>query len=303
MASAERLRKVRGTVRASVSRNITLLTGLLRNPDTEAREVNRQVAVLKSKEAEIRQWDIKIIDVIEDEALDKELEDSAKFLEKVLAIFYLDETWVNAGHTKEKVWKDATVSSREDAFRKGLTSGLRTPSGKGGRLIVFHAGSENDFVDRASLVFRAKKSVTSDYHNEMDGPRFERWFKEQLLPNIEPRSIIVMDSAPYQSVQLEKLPSTSSRMAEIQSWLTQKNIPWSNDQLKPELIQLVNQNKHRFSGYRIDAPAKAAGHDIVRLPHYHCEFNPIEMVWSQVKGYIAANNRSFTLAGVEDELQ
>lgn len=67
----------------------------------------------------------------------------------------------------------------------------------------------------------------------------------------------------------------------------------------PELIQLVNQNKHHFSGYRIDAPAKVTGHDIVRLPPYHCEFNPIEMVWSQVKGYIAANNRSFTLAGVE----
>ncbi|KAL1424120.1 hypothetical protein MTO96_003619 [Rhipicephalus appendiculatus] len=46
-------------------------------------------------------------------------------------------------------------------------------------------------------------------------------------------------------------------------------------------------------------PWPVAGHDIVRLPSYHCEFNPIEMVWSQVKGYIAANNRSFTLAGVE----
>ncbi|XP_049272628.1 uncharacterized protein LOC125758899 [Rhipicephalus sanguineus] len=170
------------------------------------------------------------------------------------AVYYLDETWVNAGHTKEKVW--------EDAFRKGLITGLRAPSGKGGLLIVIHAGSENGFVDGASFVFRAKKSVTSDYHSEMDGPRFERWFKEQLLPNIEPRS--------------------------------------SNDQLKPELIQLVNQNKHRSSGYRI-ALAKVAGHDIVRLPPYHCEFNPIERVWSQVKGYIAAN-RSFTLAGVEELL-
>lgn len=194
------------------------------------------------------------------------------------------------------------MSSREDAFRKGLTTGLRAPSGKGGRLIVLHAGSENGFVDGASLVFRAKKSVTSDYHSEMDGPRFERLFKEQLLPNIEPRSVIVMDNASYHSVQLEKVPSTSSRKAEIQSWLTQKNIPWSDDQLKPELIQLVNQNKHSFSGYRIDALANVAGHDIVRIPPYHCEFNPIEMVWSQVKGYIAANNRLFTLAGVEELL-
>ncbi|KAL1424333.1 hypothetical protein MTO96_020259 [Rhipicephalus appendiculatus] len=160
-------------------------------------------------------------------------------------------------------------------------------------------GGIMSLTKRFLFITQAKKSVASDYHSEMDGPRFERWFKEQLLPKIEPRSIIVMDNASYHSVQLEKLPSTSSRKAEIQSWLTQKNIPWSNDQLKPELIQLVNQNKHRFSGYRIDALAKVAGHDIVRLPPYHCELNPIEMVWSHVKGYIAANNRSFTLAGVE----
>ncbi|XP_037501028.1 uncharacterized protein LOC119374896 [Rhipicephalus sanguineus] len=216
----------------------------------------------------------------------------------IRAIYYLDETRVNAGHTKEKVWEDATVSSRAEAFRKGVTTGLRAPSGKGGRLIVLHDASENGFVHGASLVFRTKRSVTSDYHSEMDCPRVERWFKEQLLPNIEPRSVIVMDNTPDHSVQLEKLPSTSSRKAEIQSWLTEKNIPWSNDQLTPELIQVVNQNKHRFSGYRIDALAKVAGHDIVRLPPYHCEFNPIETVRSQVKGYIAVN-RSFTLAGVE----
>ncbi|XP_037508817.1 uncharacterized protein LOC119385461 [Rhipicephalus sanguineus] len=141
------------------------------------------------------------------------------------AIYYLDETWVNAGHTKEKVLEDATVSSREDACRKGLTTGLCASSGKGGWLIVLYAGSENGFVDGASLVFQAKASVTSDYHSEMYGPRFERWFKEQLLPNIEPRSVIVVDNAPYQSVQLETLPSTSSRKAEIQSWLAQKKHP------------------------------------------------------------------------------
>ncbi|XP_037529197.1 uncharacterized protein LOC119406529 [Rhipicephalus sanguineus] len=200
------------------------------------------------------------------------------------------------------MWEDATALSHEDAFRKGLTTWLRAPSGKGGRLIVLHAGSENGFVDGESLVFRAKNSVASDYHSEVDGPRFERWFKEQILPNIEPRSVIVMDNAPYHSVQLQKLPSTSSRKAEVQSWFTQKNIPWSNDPLKPELIQVVKRNKHRFSGYWIDALAKAAGHDIVRLPSYQCEFNPTEMIWSQAKGYIAANNRSFTPAGVEELL-
>ncbi|KAH6936075.1 hypothetical protein HPB50_013064 [Hyalomma asiaticum] len=74
-------------------------------------------------------------------------------------IYYLDETWVNAGHTKETVWTDTKVMSRQDAFRQGLSTGLRAPSGKGGRLIVLHAGSAEGFVDGAALVFRAKKAL------------------------------------------------------------------------------------------------------------------------------------------------
>lgn len=62
---------------------------------------------------------------------------------------------------------------------------------------------------------------------------------------------------------------------------------------------MVNDHKKMFSAYRVDVLAKAAGHDVVRLPPYHCEFNPIELIWSQVKGYVAANNTTFTLAGVE----
>ncbi|KAH6929080.1 hypothetical protein HPB50_023271 [Hyalomma asiaticum] len=72
--------------------------------------------------------------------------------------------------------------------------------------------------------------------------------------------------------------------------------------LKPELLQQVNQDKHNFSGYRIDALAKVAGHDMVCLPSYHSELSPIEMVWSQDKGHIAANDTSVTFAGVVELL-
>ncbi|XP_049268658.1 uncharacterized protein LOC125757264 [Rhipicephalus sanguineus] len=217
-------------------------------------------------------------------------------------IYYLDETWVNAGHTKGRVWTDTSVMTRQDAFRQGLSTGLRAPSGKGGRLIVLHAGSAEGFVDGAALVFRAKKGA-GDYHTEMDASRFQKWFVEQLLPNIKPHSVIVMDNAPYHSAQVEKLPSSSSRKAEIQSWLISKNIPFSDDQLKSELLQLVEQNKHLFLAYQVDKLASAAGHEVVRLPPYHCELNPIELVWSQVKGYVASRNTDFKIESVEKLLQ
>ncbi|XP_008190121.1 uncharacterized protein LOC103311976 [Acyrthosiphon pisum] len=61
-------------------------------------------------------------------------------------IYYLDETWVNAGETTSKSWVDITVKSTRDAFLRGLTTGQKEPSGKGKRLIVVHIGSSDGFV-------------------------------------------------------------------------------------------------------------------------------------------------------------
>ena len=46
--------------------------------------------------------------------------------------------------------------------------------------------------------------------------------------------------------------------------------------------------------------AKAVGHEVVRLPPYHCELNPTELAWSQVKQYNKENNKLFTLTAVKE---
>ena len=38
-----------------------------------------------------------------------------------------------------------------------------------------------------------------------------------------------------------------------------------------------------------------AGHEVVRLPVAHCEMNPIEMAWNQVKGYARKHNKKYIL--------
>jgi len=38
------------------------------------------------------------------------------------------------------------------------------------------------------------------------------------------------------------------------------------------------------------------GHEVIRLPPYHCQYNPIELIWAQVKGEIANKNNSFRIA-------
>ncbi len=94
-------------------------------------------------------------------------------------IVYIDESWINVGHTLSKVWKDKTVKTPKDAFLAGLSTGLKGPTARGPRFVLLHAGGKMGFIEGAKHVFLAKKN-SGDYHDEMDSARFERWFKEQL---------------------------------------------------------------------------------------------------------------------------
>ena len=117
-------------------------------------------------------------------------------------VVHLDETWANARDGVEKMWVEDDLKAVGDT--KG---GIHKPSGKGSRLIILHAGSENGWVSDAALVFQSKKA-TGDYHDEMTSEHFEEWmtsehfeewFHDSLLPNISPNSLIVIDNASYHS--------------------------------------------------------------------------------------------------------
>ncbi|XP_077524011.1 uncharacterized protein LOC144135132 [Amblyomma americanum] len=130
-------------------------------------------------------------------------------------IIYLHETWIDAGHIKEYVWRDKTVKSSQDAFLKGLTTELAAPSGKGARLILVHVGgSATGFVRDAAGFFRAKKRKHADYYSEIDD-YFESCFTDKLFTNIPANITVVMVNAPYHSSALEKSPTKSPRKADI----------------------------------------------------------------------------------------
>lgn len=200
-------------------------------------------------------------------------------------IVFLDETWVNAGHTVTKSWSDETVKSCR-----------KEPTGKGGRLIVVHAGTSQGFVAGAELIFKSKKQ--SDYHQEMNAETFKKWFTD-LLENISPASVIVMDNAPYHSTQSNRPPSQTSTKASIIQWLEENNIPFDMNFRKTELLGIVKSMKPLFKTYELDEMAKTKGHEVLRLPPYHCQFNPIELIWANIKGKVARRNTSFTINEVE----
>ncbi|XP_040068138.1 uncharacterized protein LOC120841325 [Ixodes scapularis] len=205
-------------------------------------------------------------------------------------IYFQDETWVNAGLTVDKVWTDSTIKSAWQAFMSGLTTGLKVPSGKGERVIVTHAGSDTGFMSGCLDVFRGKKK--GDYHDEMDSNRYGAWFLH-LLDHIEPNSVIVIYNAPYHSRKAEAVPTTATKKGEIQQWLSSKNLDWTATIKKKDLLSILATVKHRYTKYKVDVMATDAGHTVLRLPPYHCELNPIELIWARVKQEVASKNITF----------
>ena len=205
---------------------------------------------------------------------------------------------MNSGHTPARKWHDTTVKNARQAFIENVTTDPENPSGNGWSFLL-HAGSEDGFVPNACLLFTAKRG-DGDYHDEMDANRFKTWFIEQLLPNIPQKSVIVMDNASYHSVRLNKIPNSNSKKEEMLAFLADHRIRHDSKMTKKQLYPLIQGVRDTcVIMYEIDELAKAAGHTILRLPPYHCDLNPIELVWSQVKRYVASNNQSFTLAEVE----
>lgn len=89
------------------------------------------------------------------------------------------------------------------------------------------------------------------------------------------------------------------------SWLKANIVKWLQDHCvelphgishfncltKPHLIQL-SKTRPVKPKYIVEDLAEKCGKDVkvLWLPVAHCEFNPIELIWSFVKGYVAKHN-------------
>uniref|UniRef100_A0A2S2PM81 Tc1-like transposase DDE domain-containing protein n=1 Tax=Schizaphis graminum TaxID=13262 RepID=A0A2S2PM81_SCHGA len=203
-------------------------------------------------------------------------------------VVYLDETWINQNHSRTLIW--------QNEYNSG---GIKVPTGEGGRLIVCHAGcARYGFIQGSKLFFRSKTGNTTDYHNQMNGEVFKEWFI-QLLRNLEEPSVIVMDNAPYRSILREKYPKSNWRKADVQQWLTEKNVEFHPLETLPELRQKVKYLLPREKKYELDEIVIEMGHEVIRLPPYHFKYNPIELIWAQVKRQVAKFNNSFKMVDIE----
>lgn len=200
-------------------------------------------------------------------------------------IVYIDETYIHSSHTSSKMWTDES------------TKGLFRNISKGPRLIIVHAGGNMGFIPNALLIFKSGVK-TGDYHSDMNAENYGRWLEEKLTPNLPTNSVVVIDNAPYHNTQENHAPTSNSRKNLMIEWLTLKGIPFDTTMLKPQLYQVIKRYKDQYITYKFDEILQRNGHTVLRLPPYHPDLNPIELIWATVKNNVAARNINFKMEDV-----
>jgi len=134
-----------------------------------------------------------------------------------------------------------------------------------------------------------------DYHGNFNASLFERLFKElcQTLSNDYGPCHIHMDGAKYHVRQENPTPKTDSSLGDIKEWFAVNNLdvprrPNGRSMTRLDLLDHVKNLNIRpvYASYEI---ADGHGHTIMKTPPYHCECQPIEMLWGMVKNPIASN--------------
>lgn len=96
-----------------------------------------------------------------------------------------------------------------------------------------------------------------------------------------------MDNASYHSMYLNNYPKSNARKVDVQDWFKNQNINFSTLETLAELRERVKLLTQTFKKYELDEIASSMGHEVIRLPPYHCQYNPIELIWAQVKREVA----------------
>ena len=198
-------------------------------------------------------------------------------------IVYMDETWFDSHNTAGMVWLDDTEKYTHSA----------APPSKGKRIVICHTGTTESCVPNSLLLCGKKLSESyASYHDDMNGEVFEDWFKNTLLKNLpqDRQVLIVMDNAKYHSTLSEKTLTINMKENDMIPFTTKYNIKIPPQfPVKSVLLEKIHE-ANIPKKYLIDEMASAAGHSVLRLPPCYCAFNPIEMVWNQLKYHTQFSN-------------
>jgi transposase len=218
-------------------------------------------------------------------------------------VVYLDQSYINQNH-----------SHRFGYYLPKRMKGINKPGGNGPRIVMsavltrdgWLGVNQNEITKKlqnpdkngvhqyGSIVYWASNNDKGDYHGNFNQDIFYTYFKNRVLPYLTCPTIIVLDNASYHhSFDEGTFFPRKAKKDELKNWLVDNEVMFDEKSKKAELITLV-ESIYELPPNRIEVLAEedgirrfGEGHEILYLPQYHPELNPIEMAWSQVKGTAA----------------
>ena len=125
-----------------------------------------------------------------------------------------------------------------------------------------------------------------DYHDNINAESYEKYF-QNICKLLKPNSVIIIDNASYHSRNADDFPVPKWKKSQFQDWLKDHKIPFRPDALRTELWMLCKIHRATNTSKVIDNIAKRYGHEVLRLPPYHCDLNGIELIWADEKNFVS----------------
>jgi len=282
----------------------------------------------QAKNARIRQFILEYAAALEDEQAGSAV------------IVYVDESYIHAHHASRKGWfhsSDCDVIGDDNGTRLIILHAM-TDSG----LLAVPDTIASNWLSEpaltAELVFEEvleDGQDDSDYHNTMTGAKFVAWLRNRLLPTfaaLHPgkKMILVMDNAAYHKARDESWVSSSKSQSKhelahllidlgVSQLITTgphpRTVPAHHFEAsigeggpsKDDLLVAVQKWLAEHPDHNrtvVEQLLSDAGHALVYTPPYCPEVQPIELLWAQVKRYVAARSthgRSLTEARQQTE--
>lgn len=141
------------------------------------------------------------------------------------------------------------------------------------------------FIPEAKLLSQTKLK-TVQKHTVMNADTYKTWLNTNLLPHLPDNAIVVLCNTPIQSIQMNKPPNSTSKREDLEKWLHQHKVPFESNLLKVQLYELIRLNCPSKICV-VDEILKENGHEVLRIPPYNYDLNPIEYMCSLIKTRVA----------------
>ena len=132
------------------------------------------------------------------------------------------------------------------------------------------------------------------YKKNMNAENFEHWMIKVILPRAPRKSVLVMDNCSYHKRIPNKKPTSGQNKAELIKYIVDNDFghllpEFSMSLTKLQLLQIID-GMNIPQDIALYQAFKDKGVELLFLPPYHSEFNPVELVWSQVKPRVKQYN-------------